>query len=158
VEKKMHTSPSEMALMVFKHTLPTGFFEFHCNSHMLRILMMLDGTSNMGIICQKTGIPLKEAAEAISQLQNQKLVTMTDNGIAYLDEDFLNFLETQLSVAVGPVAEILIDDAIKDLGHQAQSFPIVKAADLVLALVKDINREDKKIEFQRKMMARIKQG
>jgi hypothetical protein len=154
----MHTSPSEMALMVFKHTLPDGFVEFHCNSHMLKILMMLDGTANLATICQKTTIPLKAAADAISQLQSLKLITMTNRGIANLDESFLNFLKTQLSVAVGPVAEILIEDAIKDLGHQVESFPIIKAADLVLALAKDIQREDKKIEFQRKMMARIKQG
>ena len=154
----MHTSPSEVALMVFKHAIPEGFFEFHCTSHMLKIFMMLDGTANLAAVAQKATMPLKTAADAIAQLQNLKLVAMTSNGIAKLDASFFDFLKTQLSVAVGPVAEILIDDAIKDLGHQTESFPVIKVADLVLALAKDIQREDKKIEFQRKMMARIKQG
>ena len=154
----MQTSSPKIASMVFKHSLPDGFFEFKCTSYMLKILMTLDGTSNLATISQKTAISLQNVSEAISQLQNLKLVTKTRGGAGYLDESFFNFILTHLSVAVGPVAEILIDDAIKDLGHEAESFPTEKTADLVLALSKEIQREDKKLDFQRKMMVRIKQG
>lgn len=152
----MQISPSEMANMVFKHMLPDGFFEFKCTSHMLKIFMMLDGTTNMAAISQKTAIPMKAVSEAISQLQDLKLVVTTNEGGAFLDHSFLSYLRAQLSIAVGPVAEILIEDAIKDLGHHIDLFPTVKSADLVVALAKDIQREDKKLEFQRKMIARIR--
>jgi hypothetical protein len=154
----MQISPSEMAYMVFKHTIPDGFFEFKCNSHILKVFAMLDGTANLATISKKTALPLKTVSESISQLLNLKLVTATNEGGIYLDEHFLNFLQVQLSAAVGPIAEILIEDAIKDLGHHVESFPAFKSADLVEVLAKDIQREDKRIEFQQKMVARIKQG
>jgi hypothetical protein len=153
----MQVSPSEMAYMVFKHIIPDGFFEFKCNTHMLKIMMMLDGKSNLTTISQKTALPLKTVLDAISQLLNLKLAVVTNRSSVFLDKGFLSYLQTQFSAAVGPLAEYLIEDTIRELGHNIESFPIIKAADLVVALAKDIQREDKKLEFQRKMVARIKQ-
>ena len=40
-----------------------------------------------------------------------------------LDEDFFEYLQAQLSLALGPIAEVLIEDALNDLGHQHTQFP-----------------------------------
>ena len=154
----MPASPAEMAQMIFKQSLPDGFFEFKCTTHMLKILVALDGSSNLAAIVQKTGLPQKGAEEALLQLLQLKLVTTARGNGVFLDESFLEFLKTQPSAAVGPIAEFLAEDAAKDLGHDILSFPAVKAADLVMALAKDIQREDKKLIFKQQMIARIKKG
>jgi hypothetical protein len=154
----MLPSPAEMALMIFKQSIPDGLFEFKCNTHMLKIILVLDGTDNPAAISKKTGLPPKTVSDALLQLLNLQLVTtVQENGI-FLDKSFLDFLQIQFSAAVGPVAEFIIEDTIKDFGHQMDSFPKEKAADLIMALAKDIQREDKKLIFKQNVITRIKQG
>ncbi len=147
-----------MALMVFKPSIPDGLFEFKCNTHILKIFLVLDGTDNPAAIAKKTGLPPKAVSEALLQLLNLQLVTAVQEKGAFLDKSFFDFLQIQFSAAVGPVAEFIIEETIKDLGHQVDSFPKAKAADLIMALAKDIQRDDKKMMFKQNMIVRIKQG
>ncbi|MFH0785472.1 MAG: hypothetical protein V2B20_26455 [Pseudomonadota bacterium] len=154
----MQPSPAEMAQMIFKQSIPDGLFEFKCNTHMLKVLLVLNGTDNPAAISKKTGLPPKAVSDALLQLLNLQLVTaVQENGI-FLDRSFLDFLQAQFSAAIGPVAEFIIEETIKDLGHHVDSFPKTKAADLIMALAKDIQREDKKLIFKQNMIVRMKQG
>jgi hypothetical protein len=154
----MQPSPAEMAYMIFKHTIPRESIQFECSSHMLMVLVHLDGRSNLTAVSKKAGLSIKEAVNSVTRLLAINIIETTPNGGAYLNKDFVNDLTKLLSVAVGPIAEILIEDAVTDFGHSIDTFPVFKAADLIEVLAKDIKREDKRISFKQQMVARIKQG
>jgi hypothetical protein len=154
----MQPSPAEMAHMVFKHAIPKELSQFECSSYMLMVLVHLDGRSNLAAVSKKAGLSIKDAVSSVSRLLAINIIETTPNGGAYLNNDFVNDLTKQLSVAVGPIAKILIEDAVTDLGYTIDTFPAFKAADLVEMLAKDIKREDKRISFKQQMVARIKQG
>jgi hypothetical protein len=154
----MQAMQSKIGARVYKPIFPSSFMEFKCNSNMLAVLLHLDGKSDLAAISQKISMPLQTVVETITHLLNLKLVASANNGAGILDETFAQHILTQLAVAVGPLAEVLIDDAMQDLGYTRESFPLVKVPDLVLALSKEIQREDKRRVFQQKMMERIKNG
>lgn len=154
----MQPSTAEMAHMVFKPAIPKELSQFECSSHMLMVLVQLDGRSNLAAVSKKAGLSIKDAVNSVSQLLAINIIENTPNGGAYLNKDFVSDLAKQLSVAVGPIANILIEDAVTDLGYTIDTFPAFKAADLVEMLAKDIKREDKRISFKQQMVARIKQG
>jgi hypothetical protein len=85
------------------------------------------------------------------------LITPVREAVAALDGDFLNFLRIELSHAVGPIAEILIEDAIYDLGHSISEFPTSQVAELVDLLSREIQREDKTIAFKQKVIKKIRE-
>ena len=144
--------------MVFKQAIPNELSQFQCSSHMLMVLIHLDGRSNLAVVSKKAGLSIKETVKAVDQLLTIQVIENTSNGGANLNEDFVKYMKNQLSTFVGPIAEILVEDAATDLGHTIEAFPAFKAADLVEILAKDIKREDNRISFKQNMIARIKQG
>jgi hypothetical protein len=125
---------------------------------MLRLLTALDGTLNLVGVAKKIGLPLKVILAAANQLTSYKLIAPVGGVVQYLAKDFMRYLLEQLSTAVGPIAEILIEDSIKELGYTIETIPIFKAPELVEILAKDIQREDKRLSFKQNMLLRIKQG
>jgi hypothetical protein len=154
----MQPSPAQMAHMVFIQAIPNELSQFNCTSHMLMVLIHLDGRLNLTAVAKKAGLPIKDAVNAAAQLSAINIIETTSNGSGHLNADFVNYMKNQLSMVVGPIAEILIEDAAKDLGHTIEAFPAFQAADLVEILAKDINQKDKRITFKQNMVARIKQG
>jgi hypothetical protein len=154
----MQLSPAEMAHRIYKQVIPDDFFEFKCSNHMLKIMVCLDGASNLVAVSQKAGLTMKETIEAISHLSSLNIIEAAPNTETYLKADFFIVLKKQLSTALGPVAEILIEDAVGDLGHAFDTFPAIMSAELVELLAKDIQREDKRIIFQQNMIAFINSG
>ena len=154
----MNSSPAEMAHMVYQPSIPDKLCKFTCTSHMLRVLVHLDGNDNLATVAKKAGLSIKEAMAAVSQLSAAKLVQKVNTGSSVLSPDFFSYLKQQLSSVLGPIAEILIEDAVGDLGLSTDEFPAFRAAELVELLAKDIQNEDKRIMFQKNMVARIKQG
>jgi hypothetical protein len=130
--------------------------EYRCTSHMLILLAALDGRANLTAVAKQVDLPMKTVFSAVSTLLDLELIQMADGTARYLDQAFLAYLKTELSVAVGPVAEILIEDGVKDLGHSLEAFPVYKAAELVELLAQDIKKEEKRFDFQKNMVARIK--
>ena len=154
----MQASPAEMSHTVYRRSIPAELVEYRCTSHMLTLLAALDGRANLTAVAKQTGLPMKSALSAATSLLELQLIQMADGAALYLDQSFIAYLKGELSTAVGPIAEILIEDGIKDLGHTLDAFPAYKAAELVELVAQDIQKEDRRIAFQQKMVARIKQG
>ena len=153
----MNVSPAEMSHTVYRRAIPTEIVKYTCTSHMLILLAALDGSANLTAVAKQVNLPMKDILAAASSLLDLKLIEISDGAALYVDQKFFDFLKAELSAAVGPIAEILIEDGIKDLGHSIDAFPVYKAAELVELLAQDIQKEDRRLSFQQKMVARIKQ-
>ena len=66
------------------------------------------------------------------------------------------FLVSQLSVAIGPLGGIIVEDGLEDLGYTKTNFPTHRTAELVNLLSQEIQREDKRIQFKQVMLKKIK--
>lgn len=147
----------EFATTIFKRVNRDDLGEFSMDSRMLGILMELDGQKSLPEIASKRGLDIETLLTVVTQLLNLKLITPVRAAVAALDGDFLNFLRVELSQAVGPIAEILIEDAIYDLGHSISEFPTSQVAELVELLSREIQREDKTIVFKQKVIKKIRE-
>jgi DNA-binding Lrp family transcriptional regulator len=116
---------------------------------MLSVLLELDGRQNVETIASKLQQPATAVGQVIARLAELRLVEKVD---PVVDPDFLDQLRRQLALAVGPIAEILIEDAILDLGHELGRFPARQAAELVEITATEIKRKDRKAEFTRTML------
>ena len=153
----MALSPADIAALVFKRTNSDNLGEFSVDSKMLNLLMELDGQQNLGEIAQKTGMTISEIKVVVAKLLKQRLIVPVENKIKVLDKDFLSFLHSQLSQAVGPIAELLIEETISDLGHSISRFPANRAAELVELLANEIQREEKAIVFKQNIIHKIRE-
>ncbi|MBW2357715.1 MAG: hypothetical protein JRF21_03180, partial [Deltaproteobacteria bacterium] len=72
-------------------------------------------------------------------------------------KDFLDFLNAQLALSIGPIAEVIIEDTVDDLGHSLSKFPSHRAAELVDLLSREIQREEKRGIFKKNMVNKIRE-
>jgi hypothetical protein len=153
----MDVLSGNISSMVFKQAVTGTADDITLDSSLLNVLLELDGKKNLGIIAQKTGLNMGEIRDVISMLLHLKLVELAAENILMADDEFINFLNTQLSLAVGPIAEVLIEDEIANMDHGISSFPASRAAELVEILSTVIKREEKQSAFKLSMVNKLKE-
>jgi hypothetical protein len=153
----MMISTGKLLKLVFKRVNRKDFGEFSMDSHMLGLLMEIDGKKSLSQIAQSRGWKLGDIQNAIVRLLELKLIAPVQATVVTVDDDFLDYLRLQLSHAVGPIAEILIEDAIADLGHSRDRFPTNQVAELVDLLAKEIQRDDRAMQFKKNIIEKIRQ-
>jgi hypothetical protein len=75
----------------------------------------------------------------------------------HADEEFFRLLNQALSKAIGPIAPVLIEEEIEALGQKSARFHNELAADLVDALAREIQPENKRNEFQITMVRLLRE-
>jgi len=152
----MDISSGEISALVFRRLVRENIGEVSFDNQMLMIFMELDGKKNLAVIAKKTGLKMSSVREAVSKLMQLDLIELVEDAISALDRDFLDYLRRELSLAIGPLAEVLIEDAMNDMGYSTERFPAQRAAELVEMLGKEIHREDKKAAFRQNLVLKIK--
>lgn len=71
---------------------------------------------------------------------------------------FWEKLETELSRAIGPIASIVIDDAVSEFNIQRENFPGKFLYSLVEKVAAEIHSYSEKAQFQKAMLEVIKQS
>jgi hypothetical protein len=153
----MDVPVDELPSMVFKQVTRDDLGEFSLNGQMLRVFLEFDGRKNISSVSGNTGLDLAELHDVTRRLLQLNLIEPVAKPVSLADAGFFSFLQNQLALAVGPLASILLDDALADMGHTRERFPINHAAELVDILSEDIQREEKRITFRQNMLNKIRQ-
>jgi hypothetical protein len=69
---------------------------------------------------------------------------------------FFQALTTAVAGALGPLAEIIIDDAVEDLGFTRATFPRDTVAALAERISSEIREPDKRVKFQQTMLQMLR--
>jgi hypothetical protein len=150
-------SSGDFAAMVYRRLQRDDMGEFAMDAHMLTVLMDLDGQRSLAQIAQSHGIRVEDLKAAVARLLDLNLIAPVQTVSASLDADFIVFLSAEMSNAVGPIAEILMEDAVYDLGHDINEFPSNQVAELVDYLAREIQRPDKAIAFKQNVLLKIRE-
>lgn len=153
----MDLSSGGVAAMVFKPVLRGELGKLSLDGQMLSVLMALDGKRTLGQVAQATGVSLVDLRQVITKLMNLKLVESIERAVSIVDKEFIDFLVAKMSIAVGPLGEIVVEDGLEELGFNRNNFPSLRTAELVNFLSQEIQREDKRIEFKQAMLRKIKE-
>jgi hypothetical protein len=147
----------DISALVFRRVIREDTAEYSFDAQMLTLFMEIDGKKSLAVISRKTGFKMSTLREAASKLLKLKLIEQAAEAIDAVDEDFMDTLKRELSLAIGPLAQILIEDAVSDLGKSVASFPTRRAPELVESLSREIQREEKRTAFKQAMVRKIKE-
>ena len=151
----MVLSTGNISSMIYKRKVRDGLGDFFLDGQKLLVLMELDGKATLGALAAKTGLTMGAIREVIAHLLKLGLIEKVEKAISPVDNDFFRKLLDELALAVGPIAGVLIEDEVQDLGHNVKSFPSFLATDLVDRLAGEIRREEKKAIFIKNMVSII---
>ena len=153
----MDLSSGGVAAMVFKPVIRGEFGQLSLDGQMLSVLMALDGRVTLGQVAQKVGISLVDIRPVITKLINLRLVESIERAVSIVDQEFMDFLIAKMSIAIGPLGEIIVEDGLEELGFNKNNFPSLRTAEVVNFLSQEIQREDKRVEFKQAMLRKIKE-
>ena len=151
----MVLSSGNISAMVYKAKVSDNLGDFSLDGQKLLVLMELDGKATLGALAAKTGMTMGTIREVIADLLNLGLIQKVERAISPVDNEFFRNLLDELALAIGPIASVLIEDEVQDLGHNVKSFPTFLATELVDRLAGEIRREDKKATFIKNMVTLI---
>jgi predicted transcriptional regulator len=153
----MDLSSGDISSMVFRRTAANKLGDFSLNRRTLNVYMELNGEAALWQVAEKSGINLATMRELISNLLSIGLIERVQKDIVRLDGDFFRYLVSQLSLATGPIASVLIEDEIHDMGYEVDQFPGYRVTELIDGLAAQIRRDDKKAIFIENMANKILQ-
>jgi hypothetical protein len=152
----MDLSSGDISSMIFKRVVKDGRGDFFLDRQTLAVFMELDGRTTVGVLAKNAGLNMGTMRGVISNLFRLGLIERIEKDIVLLDEDFINYLVAQLSLAIGPIAQVLIEDEVQSFGHDLSQFPSHRVTELVDNLAQEIRREEKKSAFIKNMLHKIR--
>jgi len=148
----MVVSSGDISSMIYKRKVRNDLGDFSLNGQTLLILMELDGKAALGHLARKTGLSMGAIRELVANLLKLGLIEKVEKEINPVDNDFFRYLLDELALAIGPIASVLIEDEVQDLGYDVSHFPSDLVKTLIDKLAGDIRREEKKALFIQNMV------
>ncbi len=110
----------------------------------VQILPQLDGLRTLGEIAKAMKLELSEVLAAANELHGQNL---TDNRAVTIAEDFTTSLKALVVNIMGPMGEIVVDDALYTLGSSSQAVPRRVIPDLLRILENEMRHSRWREQF-----------
>lgn len=153
----MDIRSEDIASMVFKASIQADMGEVPLDGQMLLVLLALDGQRNAGQIAQAIGMSITAVSAILSKLLSHHLIQTAEQNHSLLGKEFLDFLIDQLSLVVGPIAQLLVEDAIREIGQGGAGIPKGRAAELIDLIARQIPEEKQRLSFIQSMMQKLKE-
>ena len=123
------------------------------DADMIRLLIAVDENKNLYQIAEEVDMGSLAFKTALSKLLDQGLIEPVQKDIPVLDQTFIETLRINLSRAIGPMAEILIEDIAEEMEVDPAAIPVSQAAELIAHLSLEIPDEKNQMLFKKAMLA-----
>jgi len=148
----MVLSSGDISSMIYKRKVRDDLGDFSLDGQTLLILMEMDGKATLGALAAKTGQSMGAIREMTARLLKLGLIEKVEKEVVPVDNDFFRKMLDELALAIGPIASVLIEDEVQDLGHDVSNFPSYLVTELVDRVAGEIRREEKKSVFIKNMV------
>lgn len=153
----MSASTASIADLVFRQAIRGELGQLSMDGQMLHVLLNLDGRKTLEEVGRQLGLELSALRSVMAKLIKLELVERVEIAAPTVDAEFMEYLVSKLSAALGPLGAIVVDDALDELGCNGEGLPVERCAELVSVLAEEIQREDKRIDFKQTMLRKIRE-
>jgi hypothetical protein len=152
---KLNILAGDISPLVFQLSVKNEPGELSLDREMLAVIRELDGKKSIGMVAKNIGLELDKVKEIIEKLLTHGIIALVSQSMPMMKEDFFIYLTDQLSKATGPMAEVLIDEAVASLDCSQSLFPRHRVQELIDLLAPKIFREEKRAAFKENLYNKI---
>ena len=145
----------DISPLVFQLSVKNEPGEVTLDKEMLVVIRELDGKKSIGMVAKNIGLELGKLKEIIAKLLTHGIIALVNQSMPMMKEDFFIYLTDELSKATGPMAEVLIDEAVTSLDCTQSLFPRHRVQELIDLLAPKIFREEKRAAFKENLYKKI---
>lgn len=147
----------DISSIIFRTCIQADMGEILLDGQMLTVLLAVDGKSNVGMISQAVGLNRTTFKAIIAKLSDYHLIENAEQNPNILGKEFFDFLTDELSVVAGPISQLLVEDATREIGQGSSGIPKMRAAELIDLLARQIPEEKQRLVFIQSMMKKLKE-
>ena len=122
------------------------------DADMIRLLLAIDEKKSLSQIAAEVHMETVTLKKTLGKLIQLGLVEPVKKGLPVLDKIFLQALNINLSKAIGPMAEFLIEEVASEMQITEPGIAVHQAAEMITTLSHEIPDPEKRIEFKKSMM------
>jgi hypothetical protein len=124
------------------------------------VLSQIDGKKTVGDISDELKMGEYDTARNLYHLFSSGLIEIATTphrkAKKLVDGGFFDLVEKELAEIIGPVAPVILDEEIKDLGEERNSFPVEKVSLLVEKVSGEIADATQRIAFQKTALGALR--
>ena len=126
------------------------------DQNMLKLLLAIDEDKSVLEISKQVKLDPTVFKECFVKLYKLKLIEKVDKGVEYINGEVLNSIRDTLVKLLGPLGEVLMDDAAEQLNVEKSKILQKNVPEYLMAIANEIPSEKQKREFQKIMLDQIK--
>ncbi len=153
----MALSSQEIGSLIFKPTIQPNLGKLALDGMSLSLLMQFDGKKTLDQVARQVAQTPSAIRPVVAKLLKAKLIQPLNTTEKTVDQEFMGYLVSRLSIAIGPLGRIVVEDGLEILGYTGATLPVRQAAELINLLSREIPREEKRIQFQQDMLQKIRE-
>ena len=128
------------------------------DADMIRLLLAIDEQKSLYQIAADVDMDAAAFKATLRRLLEQGLIESIRRQAPLLGRTFLQLLNLNLSRAIGPMAQIVIDDAMAEMRLDRAGIPADQGAELVNRIALEIPDEPSRARFKKSMIPAINQA
>ena len=149
---KMDIGRPEQPEIFYRKIHRTDHDQIALDAEMVRLLIAIDEKKSLSQIAAEVQMEPMALKKNLGKLIQLGLVEPIKKGLPVLDKIFLQALNINLSRAIGPMAEFLIEEVTSEMEITDPGIPVHQAAEMITTLSHEIPDPEKRIEFKKSMM------
>ena len=126
------------------------------DQNMLKLLFAIDENKTIAEIVKETKLDPTDFKLNLVKLYKLKLIEKVEKEVEYIDTKFLNNVRNTLVQLLGPLGEVLMDDAADEMSTERSKIPNALIAEYLMTIADEIPSEKQKTEFKKNMLGEIK--
>src|SRR5574341_41936 len=140
---------SNLSQVVFKLFGGNLAGEINLKPEAWRLLVQVDGVRTVAEIAQSIGMDAAAAASIAESLRKAGVLEVAAGSLvpprATINGTFFDHVMRELTLVIGPVASVIIEDEVIALGETRENFPRDRVAELVERVSEEIRDEQKRV-------------
>jgi len=149
---KMNMGRADYEESYYRKVIRKDHDKISLDADMIRLLIAIDENKSLYQIADEVDMDATALKNNLSKLLAQGLIEPVKKDLHVLDQIFLQALKINLSMAIGPMAEILIEEVVSEMELTAPEITLHQAAELIAILSNEIPDAQKRIKFKKSMM------
>jgi DNA-binding transcriptional regulator YhcF (GntR family) len=145
------------AEIYFRKKIPKDLQTVSLDADMIRLLLAIEEHKSLYQIADQVEMDASALKKALRRLLEQGLIETVQKRFPLLGKVFLDAVRLNLSRAIGPMADIILEEAVEEMNVDPHGITLDQAAELVNHLALEITDEGNRIQFQKTLIPFLNQ-
>lgn len=152
----MGMSLEQISKMTFKCSPNKNLADFSLDIKLLNVAWAMDGTRDLAAIARENDYDLEDLSKQVQKLLDMGVIQLDEAANTFVSKELVDNMIQEFAQAVGPMADVIIEDVVAKMGHRLNTLPRHKLQQLVNQLIKELPDSQSQEKFKKGLAGKMR--